>query len=42
MARKHENYWFVGTEHGCGIGRAISWQSWILSGVYGAVIAAAA
>ncbi len=42
MAREHENFWFAGTERGCGTGRAISWQGWLLSAVYGVVIAAGA
>ena len=42
MARELEHYWFAGTESGCGTGRAISWQGWLLSAVYGLVLAAAA
>ena len=41
MARELENYWFAGAEKGCGTGRAISWQGWLLSAIYGLVIVAA-
>ena len=41
MARELEHYWFAGTESGCGTGRAISWQGWLLSAVYGLVVTAA-
>jgi hypothetical protein len=42
MARETDNYWFAGHRDGCGTGPAITWQGWLLSAIYGLVIAAAA
>jgi len=40
--RADDGYWFSGTASGCGTGRTIAWQGWLLSAVYGSVVTLAA
>ena len=37
-----DGYWFSGCASGCGTGRTIKWQGWLLSAVYGSVVTLAA
>ena len=40
--RANDDYWFSGCASGCGTGRTIRWQGWLLSAVYGSIVTLAA
>jgi hypothetical protein len=42
MAHETDNYWFAGSAGRCGTGRAVAWQGWLVSAIYGLVVTAAA
>lgn len=38
----NDDYWFSGCASGCGTGRTVRWQGWLLSAVYGSIATLAA